>query len=89
MAGYGTSMVLRYIVGQQKNPFPYPMKDMALYVLATVVLYGAMLLVPDTWPNFWRIAANTLFILLFMALIVKRDYPLSNLPVIGKKFKKQ
>ena len=89
VAGYGTSMVLSYIVGQQKNPFPYPMKDMALYVLATVVLYGAMLLVPDTWPNFWRIAANTLFILLFMALIVKRDYPLSNLPVIGKKFKKQ
>ena len=31
---------------------------------------------------------KTLLILAFLALIIKRDLPLSKLPVIGKKFKK-
>ena len=89
VAGYGTAMLLSYVVGQRKNPIPYPMKDIAVYVVATAALYGLMLLVPDTWPRLLQLAANTLLIVAFLALIVRRDLPLSSLPVIGKKFKKQ
>ena len=38
VAGYGTAMVLSYIVGQIKNPIPYPMKSMGVYVLLTALL---------------------------------------------------
>ena len=88
VAGYGTAMVLSYFVGQKKNPIPYPMKDIAIYVIATAVLYAVMKLLPASWPAILTLAVNTLLILLFTALIVKKDLPLSSLPIIGKKFKR-
>ena len=88
VAGYGTAMVLSYIIGQQKNPIPYPMKDIATYVIATIVLFAAMKAVPGSWPTVFTLAVNTILIILFLALIVKKDVPLSSLPIIGKKFKK-
>ena len=88
VAGYGTAMVLSYFVGQKKNPIPYPMKDIAIYVVATVVLFAIMKLLPTSWPNILTLAVNTLLIILFTALIVKKDLPLKSLPIIGKKFKR-
>ena len=88
VAGYGTAMVLSYIIGQQKNPIPYPMKDIATYVIATAVLFAAMKAAPGSWPTVLTLAVNTTLIILFLALIVKKDVPLSSLPIIGKKFKK-
>jgi O-antigen/teichoic acid export membrane protein len=88
VAGYGTAMVLSYLVGQRKNPIPYPMKDIALYVFATAVLFMAMQLIPASWPVVLNLTASTLLILLFVALIIKRDLPLQSLPVIGKYFRK-
>ena len=87
VAGYGTAMVLSYIVGQQKNPIPYPVKDIALYVILAGALFCLMQLSED-WPMIASLALNTLLILLFVAFIIKRDMPLASLPVIGKKFKK-
>ena len=84
VAGYGTAMVLSDIIGQQKNPIPYPMKDLAIYVLATAVLFTVMQLLPDSWSDLLKLAVNTLLIALFAALIVKRDFPLSRIPIIGK-----
>ena len=88
VAGYGTAMVLSYVIGQRKNPIPYPLRDITIYVVATVALYGVMCLVPDSWPNILQLVVNTLLIVLFLALIIKRDLPLSSLPVIGRKFSK-
>ena len=88
VAGYGTAMVLSYVIGQQKNPIPYPMKDIATYVIATAVLFAAMKAAPGSWPTVLTLAVNTTLIILFLALIVKKDVPLSSLPIIGKKFKK-
>ena len=88
VAGYGTAMVLSYFVGQKKNPIPYPMKDIAIYVVATAVLFAVMKLLPTSWPNILKLAVNTLLIILFTALIVKKDLPLKSLPIIGKKFKR-
>ena len=88
VAGYGTAMVLSYIVGQKKNPIPYPMKDITIYVVATAALFIAMKLIPTSWPMLLTLVVNTLLIVIFTALIVKRDFPLSHLPVIGKYFRK-
>ena len=88
VAGYGTAMVLSYIVGQKKNPIPYPMKDITIYVVATAALFIVMKLIPASTPMLLTLTVNTLLIVIFTALIVKRDFPLSHLPVIGKYFRK-
>ena len=88
-ACYGTAMVLSYIVGQKKNPIPYPMRSMAGYVLLAVVLYVLITLVPDEWPVLLRLAAGTALVVVYAAYTVWRDMPLAGLPVIGKYFRKR
>ena len=89
VAGYGTSMVLSYFVGQRKNPIPYPMKDIAVYVCITAFLTALMYLHEDRFQlGMASLAFNTMCIVLFVVFIVRRDLPLSSLPVIGKKFRK-
>ena len=87
VAGYGTAMVLSYVVGQRKNPIAYPLKDMAVYTLATAVLFCGMTLT-ETLPEWLRLLANTLLIAAFAALVVRRDFPLSRLPYVGRYFHK-
>ena len=90
VAGYGTAMTLSYIVGQKKNPIPYPMQSIAYYVILTVMLTLSMDYIPTTYGfgKFLTLAFNTLCICCFVSYIIHNDLPLSNLPVIGKKFKK-
>ena len=64
VAGYGTAMVLSYIVGQVKNPIPYPMKSITVYVLLTAAFYAVMHFTSE-WHLALRLALNTLLILLF------------------------
>ena len=87
VAGYGTAMVLSYIVGQKKNPIPYPMKDMVVYVIWTICFF-CLMQTSRHWPIAGELAFNTVLIGLFVGWIIYRDLPLSSLPVIGKKFKK-
>ena len=87
VAGYGTAMVLSYIVGQRQNPIPYPMKDMAAYTLVAALLFAVMLLTAAHLPAWLQLVLNTVLILLFMAMIIKRDLPLGSLPVVGRYFR--
>ena len=90
VAGYGTAMVLSYIIGQRKNPIPYPMKDICIYVLMTVFLTSLMYIHEERFQlGLASLAFNTMCIVLFVVNIVRRDLPLSHLPVIGKYFKKK
>ena len=83
-AGYGTAMILSYVVGQRKNPIPYPMKEMGIYTLLTILLFAIMEYMPSQWPDIVHLLLNSVLILVFVAYIVKKDFPLSKLPVIGK-----
>ena len=86
-AGYGVAMLVSYFVGQKYYPLDYPLKEILLYVLLSGAFFALMQATAE-WPMFYSLALNTLLILVFVAYIVKRDLPLSSLPVIGKKFKK-
>ena len=88
VAGYGTAMVLSYVVGQRKNPIPYPMRDILAYVLGAAIYTALMYPIADYLPVWAQLTCNTILILAFIAQIVKHDFPLSSLPVIGKKFRK-
>ena len=90
VAGYGTAMVLSYVVGQKKNPIPYPMRSIAMYVLMTVILTTMM-----NWSSeqfgfgmIGQLVWNTICILFFVSYIIRCDLPLKSLPIIGKYFKK-
>ena len=87
VAGYGTAMILSYIVGQKKNPIPYPIKDITVYTTFAAALYCIMQ-ASEGLPMIAALTINTVLILLFVALIIRWDLPLSSLPVIGRKFKK-
>ncbi len=88
-AGYGVAMVLSYIVGQKKYPIMYPLKDIALYVGLAVILFACMSGANAHLGSWTAIALNTFMILTFCAVIIKRDFPLSSLPVVGKYFRKR
>ena len=88
VAGYGTAMVLSYIVGQIKNPIPYPMKEIVFYVIKTFAAFCVMYWAQDNLPEWASLTVCTLLIIAFVGNIIKCDLPLSSLPVIGKKFRK-
>lgn len=86
-AGYGVAMTLSYIVGQRKYPIAYPIGRCLSYVALAVVLCVGMLLANKYLSMGLAVAANTLLIAVFAVYLVKRDFPLRGLPVIGKHFK--
>ena len=87
-AGYGVAMLVSYFVGQKYYPLNYPLKDIAVYVISACVLCMAMYKVHERASLWLSLTVNTLLVGLFIAYIIKRDFPLGKLPVIGKYFRK-
>lgn len=87
-AGYGTAMVLSYLVGQKYYPIKYPLRDITLYVVVAAVLFAAMMLPVQ---NMWlALAYRTVLLLLFVGLIYRKEHlaqMLAKLPVVGRLFK--
>lgn len=89
VAGYGVATLLSYFVGQKYYPINYPLKSIGVYVLLAALFYTAMSFVPASWPMAARLLVNTVCVTLFAAHAVHYDFPLSNLPVVGKYFRKK
>lgn len=86
-AGYGTSMLLSYLVGQKKNPINYPIRSILTYIGLALLLTAIMIFIPDEWSIWARLGIKTLLVILFLVYLIKKDFPLHGLPVIGKYFK--
>ncbi len=86
-AGYAVSMTLSYIVGQRLHPIPYPMQHIAYYVILALVSWLSMNYFAEVLPQWGSLIYNTLVILFFVTIIVRQDFPLSGLPVVGKYFR--
>ena len=87
-AGYATAMTLSYIIGQKKYPIAYPLGSMAIYVAITVLFYAVMTYANNHFSTGWALLCNTIVLLLFVAHIIRWDFPLHGLPLIGKYLKK-
>ena len=87
-AGYGVAMLISYFVGQKYYPIHYPLKEIAVYLLLAFVLYEIMSRLQG-WGMAVSLTVNTLLVGIFMAYVVWRDLPLSQLPYVGKYFRKQ
>ena len=78
-------MILSYVIGQKKFPIQYDLKSAAVYGVLAVAFYAAGML-PRIDSELLRLGYRTILLLIFLAIIVKRDLPLSELPYIGKRF---
>ena len=86
-AGYGVAMLLSYFVGQRRYPIRYDLKSIGGYVLLAAVLYAAGEYLPIEHMVL-RMVWRTVLLLLFVAYVVKRDLPLSHIPVVNRFFRK-
>ena len=89
-AGYGITMTLSYFLGQKYYPVKYPLKDIAVYIILTAMIFTGMCLVPKDWNLYARMGVNTLLILVFLIYLYKKDLETSVVPIvkgIKKKFK--
>ena len=76
-AGYGTAMVLSYIIGQKKNPIPYPLKSITLYFITAMVAFALMIWGENYLPSWGSFLFSNLMILGFIVMIIKKDLPLT------------
>ena len=84
---YFCVMLLSYVIGQKHFPIHYDFKSISLYVGVAIILFLLHHYSPiqNGWSYYLQ---NSLFILLFVGLIIKRDLPLSAIPVINRLIKK-
>jgi O-antigen/teichoic acid export membrane protein len=85
-AGYGIAMLLSYFVGQKKYPINYDMRRIGVYVVSAISLYSLGTLVPIS-NIILLLAFRTVLLFLFIALIIKKDMPLKELPYVGRYFR--
>ena len=76
LAGYGTSMILSYLVGQKKNPIPYPISSIAIYFISAMTLFGMMKWFERNtdWPTWILFIINNLLIAGFVFRIIKSEH---------------
>ena len=88
VAGYAVIFLLSYWIGQKEYAIRYDVKSLGLYVLLAAVLYviGEQMPIPNL---VLRLAFRTVLLLLFIAYIIKKDLPLSQIPVINRFIKKK
>ena len=87
VAGYGVITLLSYFIGQKKYPVAYPIKDMAVYLLFAAILYAASIYIyPEN--TVLRIVFRSVLLIIFVAYIIRKDLPLSSIPIINRLIKK-
>lgn len=87
---YLVIMLLSYFIGQKKAPIPYDLKTIGIYTLLTIALLAVYYTIRLYCPmNMWVLMAiGTVLLVIYLAVLTRKDFPLSGLPVVGKYFKK-
>ena len=83
-----TMMLISYFIGQKYMRINYDLKSIAIYTVVALALFGASFLI-DTSSQFVNLSYRTVLLIIFVALIVKRDFPLSQISVINRFVKKK
>jgi hypothetical protein len=65
------------------------MRSILYYVLLAAVSFISMNYVQSHYNQWLSLGFNTLVILFFLSVVVHNDFPLSNLPIVGKYFRKK
>lgn len=81
-------MLISYVLGQKYYPIKYDLKTIALYSVLASLLYviGMTVKIELEWL---RLLFRTVLLCIFLFILIKRDLPLSELPVVNRFFKKK
>lgn len=85
-ACYFVIMLISYYFGQKHMPIKYDLKTIGLYTGVTIILYVLSLFI-NTPYVIVNIALKTVLMILFLVLLVKRDFPLRSIPYVNRFFK--
>ena len=78
-AAYATSMLLSYFIGQRYYPIAYPLKDIAIYTIVAAIMTVMIMMHNRNYSAPVAIGLNTVLILVFVAMIIKRDLPIGKI----------
>lgn len=89
---YFVIMIISYCVGQKRMPIPYDTKSIAYYTLLTSTLWGIFfwakeMLTDKPHASLYGMLIGSVLLVFYLIKMIKRDFPLSALPVVGKYFK--
>jgi hypothetical protein len=81
-------MVASYIIGQKNYPIPYNLKSAAGFFLLAMAMFFIFVLNNMFIARVWlRICLNIVLILIYLYVVVKKELPLRDWPIVGKYFK--
>jgi O-antigen/teichoic acid export membrane protein len=81
-------MLISYYLGQKNYPIPYNLKSAGFFFLWSMILFAGITLTYMNVGNSWlRLGINSLFIAIYLFLVIKKELPLRELPLIGKYIK--
>ena len=73
-AGYGTAMLLSYLVGRKKYPIDYPIAEIMIYVLVAAAMFAVMSITGRLVGTATSLVVNTLLIIAFATFILKKEH---------------
>jgi len=84
-ACYLVMMVISYVLGQKYMPVAYDLKKIGFYSLLALTLFGVSLLIKTPYL-FLTIALKTVLLIIFVFIVIKRDFPIRNIPYLSRFF---
>ncbi len=88
LIGNGLIMILSYFIGQKYYPVRYDLKTTGGYSLLAIILFAISYYIPIS--NKWlHMGFNTILIGIFLFIMIKRDIPLKEIPILNRLIKKR
>ena len=82
-------MVVSYFLGQKNYPIQYDLKSAGFYVVIAAFLFaGIMFTHGNIGHAGLRLLVNTVLIGIYLLIVLKKDLPLQQIPIINKYFRK-
>jgi len=83
-------MLISYVLGQKNYPIPYNLKSAGFFFLLSMILFTGISLTYAYIASVWlRLGINTLFIAIYLFIVLKKELSLRSLPLTGKFFRKK
>ncbi len=81
-------MIISYFMGQKNYPIPYNLKSAGGFFVLAMAMFGVIMLANMYIEELWlRLLISFILIMIYLAVVVKKELPLKEWPVIGKYFK--
>jgi O-antigen/teichoic acid export membrane protein len=86
---YGSMMIISYVKGQKHYPIPYDLKNGLLYIAIAIALFGIHFTLRSMELNIFLLhGLATLFILAFIAIVLKKERKeFIKIPVLQKIYR--